>query len=108
MKIDLHVHFPTDPATERKLDRILLALQTLAGKVETMAVDLTDLKAAVDASAAGEASAIALLNGLAAKIDELVAASGNTVDPAELQAISDAIKANTAGLAAAVVADARP
>lgn len=97
-----------EPAIERKLDLALQALSLLITKVTKMAVDLSDLKAAVDASAAGEASAIALLNGLATKIDELVAASGNTVDPADLQALADGIKASTAGLAAAVAADARP
>ena len=105
MKIDVDVHFPTDPATERKLDRILLALQTLAGKVENMAGELADLQAAVAASDAGVDSAIALLNGLAAKIDAIIAAG---TDPAALTALSADLKAKTQALADAVVADARP
>src|SRR5882724_10239219 len=105
MKIDVDVHFPTDPATERKLDRILLALQTLAGKVTTMAGELADLQAAVAASDAGIDSAITLLNGLAAKIDAIIAAG---TDPAALTALSTDLKAKTQALADAVVADARP
>ena len=95
-------------STDRKLDYLVAAVAFLIRKVCEMAVDLSDLQATVDATKAGEDSAIALMNGLAAKIDQLIASSGNTVDPAALQALSDSLKASTANLAAAVVADARP
>jgi chromosome segregation ATPase len=66
--------------------------------------ELDDLQAAVAAEDAGVDSAIALLNGLAAKLDAAIA-SGN---PAALVALSTAIKTKTQTLADAVVADARP
>lgn len=76
--------------------------------LDDISVQLDDLKASVDASAAGEASAIALLNGLAAKVDELLASGG---DPAAVLAkiadLNTQVKAGTDSLAAAVAADAR-
>lgn len=70
-----------------------------------MAGELADLQAAVAASDAGVDSAVTLLNGLAAKIDSLVAAGA---DPAALTALAADIRAKADALAAAVVADARP
>jgi hypothetical protein len=70
-----------------------------------MALDLQALKDAVAAEKTVEDSAVALLTGLTAQIADLIAKSGNTVDPADLQAIVDQVKADTADLAAAVSAN---
>lgn len=92
-------------ALTRQLDRIESVSRATYGKVWTMALDLTALRDAVAADTAVDTSAITLLNGLTAKIQELIDNSQNTVDPAELQGIVDAIKGTTDGLAAAVQAN---
>mgnify|MGYP007044033604 FL=1 len=70
-----------------------------------MALSLDALAAAVAADVTVDQSAITLLGGLTAKIDELIATSGNTIDPAALQALVDQINASKDALAAAVVAN---
>lgn len=70
-----------------------------------MALSLDALTKAVADEKTVEDSAVALLNGLTAKIAELIAASGNTVNPAELQSIIDAINADKQALADAVKAN---
>lgn len=67
-----------------------------------MALDLSELRAAVAANNEVDQSAITLLNGLTMKLDELIAASGNTVDPADLAALVSELKASTGSLATAV------
>jgi predicted nucleic acid-binding Zn-ribbon protein len=66
---------------------------------------LDDLTAQVAATKGTVQSAVTLLDGLAAKIDALIAAGNN--DPA-LQALSDDLKASTQSLADAVARDPRP
>lgn len=61
--------------------------------------DLTSLTAAVTEDETVDASAITLLNGLAAQVEALKS------DPVALQALADRIKATSAALAAAVVAN---
>jgi len=70
-----------------------------------MALDLTALTQAVNDEKTVEQSAITLLNGLTKQIADLVAASGNTVDPAALQAIVDQVNADKQALADAVAAN---
>lgn len=70
-----------------------------------MQVDLSDLQSKVAKNTEVDESAKALLVGLKAKIDELIANSGTTVDPADLQALSDAIGQSSQQLADAVVAN---
>ena len=62
---------------------------------------LDDVQAAVTAQTDVVASATTLLTGLKTALDAAIA-SGN---PAEVQAISDALGANSAALAAAVAAN---
>ena len=81
-----------------------LTLQ-LIEEVHLMAISLEALKTEVAANTTVDQSAVALLQGLTAKIQELIDASGNTVDPAELQAIVDKIREDNASLAAAVAAN---
>ena len=90
-------------AIDRKLGLILEQLAALNCKETLMALSLDALAAAVAADVTVDQSAITLLNGLTAKIQELITASGNTVDPVLLQAIVDQINASKDSLAAAVV-----
>ena len=66
---------------------------------------LDNLTAAVAAEKTVEQSAITLIGGLAQQIKTLIANSGNTVDPAALQALVDQMTASQASLAAAVTAN---
>jgi hypothetical protein len=64
-----------------------------------MAINLSPLTAEVTRNTEVDQSAITLLNGLAAKIEELKA------DPVALQALADQLKGSSDTLAAAVVAN---
>jgi hypothetical protein len=79
--------------------KISAALSKILKNQGIIMIDLNSLKAAVAASTAVEQSAILLLQGLKAKLDAAL------TDPAALQALSDEIGANTAALAAAIVAN---
>ena len=70
-----------------------------------MALDISKLQAAVANETTVEQSAITLLTTLSAEIQTLINASGNTVDPAALQAIVDSMNTSQAALAAAVTAN---
>lgn len=63
---------------------------------------LADLQAAVARDTAVDQSAITLLNGLSAKLQELVNAGA---DPAAFQKLADDLAATTDALAAAVTAN---
>ena len=90
--------FQNDPSIERKLDHIICALATFG---RLIMATLDDIKAAVKANADAEDSAVILLQGLKAKLDAAIAAN----DPAAIQAVVDDLGKQTAGLAAAVVAN---
>lgn len=63
-----------------------------------MALDLSDLKSKVEANAVVSDSAVILLKGLKTRLDEAIASN----DPAELQALSDALGTDTQELAEAI------
>ena len=86
----------------RKLDTIIQMLDTIRRKEVFIMATMQDLVTQVQATAAGEASAIVLIQGLAAKIQELINAGA---DPVALQAAVDELKASSDALAAAVVAN---
>ncbi len=94
VKIHVHLHNNSDDV-----------LNQLKKEIHQMALDLQALKDAVAAEKTVEDSAVALLTGLTSKIADLIAASGNTVDPAELKAIVDQVNGDAAALAAAVSAN---
>ena len=73
-----------------------------------MALDISNLTAAVAKIDGVEASAKAAILGLTAKVQELIDASTNTVDPAALQAVVDDINAKADDLAAAIPATPTP
>lgn len=94
-------------------DRIELLLKTLIHRIKTMS-DATDtaiaqLQADVSELATAEASAVALLNGLAQQLKDAIAGASNAgATPTQLAALSElhaTLQQNIAGLAAAVTAD---
>jgi dsDNA-specific endonuclease/ATPase MutS2 len=87
MRIDVYHHFSSD---------------TLAKEIRKMSEQLDQLTAAVAANKDVTDSAVALLTGLHAKLEELIA---NGVDPAALQTLADDLQAATQKLAEAVVAN---
>lgn len=82
-----------------KLDIVIDSLQGEKREVEFMALDLTILTAQVAANTSAEASAVILIQEIAA---QLAAASGN--QPA-VDALATQLKASADALAAAVVAN---
>lgn len=90
---------------ESKIDAIL-ELQKVANKeLVKIMLDLTALQTAVANEKSVEDSVVTLLGQLSQKITDLINQSGNTVDPAALQAIVDSINANKDTLASAVTAN---
>jgi hypothetical protein len=83
---------------------VFVDFSTLIKKVDAMSKELDDLTTAVAAEHDAVTSMVTLLDGLAAKIDTLVAAGS---DPAALTALADAIRADTDKITAAVTTDAR-
>src|SRR5258708_4291725 len=87
-------------AADRK---ILLSIQKTVNKIErsskVMEQELDDLTVEVMANTTVEKSALALIQGFAAKL----AAAGT--DPAKLKSLRDSLKANDDELAAAVAAN---
>lgn len=84
---------------DEKLDQVIW-LQTVALRLEIkMANELDALTAQVAANTTVSASALALINGIAARIT----AAG--VDPAKLAALTASLKTDDDALAAAVVAN---
>lgn len=88
------------------LTDILSELVTLNKRIQRMSQEFDDLKAAVAKVTSVDQSAVLLLQGLKAKIDELVA--NGTVSPADLAALSASLGADTQGLADAVSANTLP
>ena len=86
-------------AVGQKLDLIITMLTESKVRENKMATDLSALQAEVERNGQVDQSAIVLLNGLAAKIEEL------KTDPAALQAFADSLKGSSDALAAAVVAN---
>lgn len=85
-------------ATEA-LQSLVSEIQNLSKEINNMSVEFEALKAQVEANTQVAESAITLIQGLAAKIEEL------KDDPAALQALADQLKAEDDALAAAVAAN---
>jgi len=86
---------------KKALNLVQTTLNHIDGRITLMAGELDALKAQVARNTEVEESAILLLNGLKEKLDAAIAAG----DPAALQALSDALGAETDKLAAAVAAN---
>jgi hypothetical protein len=88
------------------IDSILVAINGQLDKILTgvnkMAVSLAALQTAVANETTIDASVETLVSGMAAQIQQLINASGNTVDPVALQALVDTMTANASGMGALV------
>lgn len=74
----------------------------LEEKIDKLMLDISALTAAVANETTVEASAETLLVNISGQLQTLIANSGDTVDPAALQAIVATINANSGNLAQAV------
>ncbi len=99
-KADLHME---------RVEYLLSQILTRVGRLESLLraeaqgvrMDLDDLLKKVTEETAVEQSVIALLGGLSTQLKDALAAN----DPAKVQAVSDALDANIATMAAAVTAN---
>lgn len=96
-----------DERWQRKVNaefaKIHRALASLTKGLKTIMATLDAITTAVTNEETVEASIIALVQGIAQQLKDLIAA-GN-VTPAQVQAVADQIDADTAALSAAVVAN---
>ena len=99
MRVDVYHHFVQAETTNKKLDRILEILGAVQEKEEIMSKELDALTAQVKANTDVEASAVILIQGLAAQIAEA------KDDPVKIQALADSLKGSADTLAAAVSAN---
>lgn len=92
-------------AQGRILNQILSAVSNsnLQGEIKTLMLDITALTAAVANETTVDASVEALLTQLTSSIQTLISESGNSVDPAALQALVMTMQQNAANLGQAVV-----
>lgn len=101
MKIEVHHYHHFDDTSDAKLDAILKVVKNILGKeVEQMAT-ISDVQAKVTAEKTVVDSAVTLLGNLSQMLKDALAAN----DPAAVQAVIDAIDANTNELANAVTAN---
>jgi hypothetical protein len=96
MDVHLFVHYCPD---DSKLDRILTLLTAITAQEKTTKMTLEELSAQVKANTDTEASAITLIDGIAAQL----ASAKN--DPAKIQALADSLKTSAASLSADIVAN---
>ena len=97
LDVNVRISFVDSPAVAE----IFSIVKTILQKQELIMSALDDLKAKVAANTTVIGSAITLLQGLKAKLDEAIASG----DPAALQALSDEIGASGSALADAIVAN---
>ncbi len=95
MRIDLFIHSQPDP----RLDLILEGVDRLTQGAKTMSQELDALKAEVAKNTQVEAGAVALIQGLASKLDAAKS------DPAAIAALSAELRSSASALAAAVAAN---
>ena len=97
---NVHVHLPQDTA---QLDRIESAITAVTSAITQLGVDMSQeldaLEAEVSRNTTVDQSAITLLQGLAAQIEQL------KTDPVKLQALADSMRGSSDALAAAVAAN---
>jgi hypothetical protein len=101
MNMNFNVTVRLDGPVETLGKKILESLLSIHQKLNKMANELDDLKAAVAKDTEVDQSAITLLKGLKEKLDEAIASG----DPAQLKALSDQLGSNSQALADAVAAN---
>ena len=90
---------------DEQLVQILAELKFIKKEIITMSVELDDLVAEVEETEGVEQSAIALLQGIVAELEALIAANeAGKVDAAKLVELKDSLHAKAGELAAAVAA----
>jgi len=89
---------------DQKLDRMISMLTQILNKETTIMAALDDLTAQVTATVGVEASAVKLIQGIAAQLAAAIAA-GN---PAALTALQTQLNTSATALAAAVAANTPP
>ena len=99
IKMQLDVHLYIHGVADPKLDQVLVFLQQILKKENTLMAAIDDRTAQVTTNTDTEASAIQLLNNIHAA---LVAAG---TDPVKLNALTTQLGNSQAALAAAVVAN---
>jgi hypothetical protein len=82
-----------------KLDAILNRLASIQKKEERIMASLLDLEAAVTENTTLDGSIIELVNGLAVQIDAL------KTDPVKLAALATSLRASSAAISAAILAN---
>lgn len=97
MRLDIYFHTPLE--IEGVETGTTAELSALNRKLIRIMALLDDLQAKVERNGEVDQSAVLLLQGLKAKLDEA------GVDPAKLKALSDALANSTDALAAAVTAN---
>jgi hypothetical protein len=99
MSMELHLIHSFDPALERKLDRLINALEQSNDIGDYLMAAIDDLTAQVAANSTVEGSALTLIQGLA---DQLKNAG---TDSGKLAALQNQLKASADRLAEAVAAN---
>ena len=99
MKGSIEITIPDLQLIDQKLDVIISMLKTSAEKEDIMTKELITLQADVAENTVLDASIITLCDGLSAQILSL------KDDPAALAALSASLKASSAAIAAAVLAN---
>jgi len=88
--------------TGKKLDRILLLLETISEELNHMSIELDNLVIQVAETQGVEASIIVLLQGIKAQIDALIAELAlQNIDTAKLVELSASLDASEQALAQA-------
>jgi len=88
--------------TGKKLDRILLLLETISEELNHMSIELDNLVIQVAETQGVEASVIVLLQGIKAQIDALIAELAlQNIDTAKLVELSASLDASEQALAQA-------
>jgi len=99
MDINVKIWLSNSPVYENQLNEIERMLAKLMSKGEVITMTLNELKAQVAANTAVEASAIELIKGIAARLDDL------KDDPTEIAALAEELRASATALGDAVSAN---
>jgi hypothetical protein len=99
MSFDLHVYFHVPIEPDPRLDQIITMLQAISKQETKMSQQLDALTAQVTENTNVEASAVTLLQNIAAQLEAA------KTDPVKLQALKDQLQNSAAALAAAITAN---
>jgi septation ring formation regulator EzrA len=111
--VAVHIHHHSDPAIERRLDRIEAALDHVIGALKAMALDFSPLKDAVSDIDTVIDSVKTLLEDIATQMEDKAADTAAIADLAahirsQKEALAQAVAANTAAAPAPTDASLPP